>query len=113
MRTTVIGMVIGAGLMLALWGIFPLPGQVLAERPNVPSQEAGGLITLTSPAGESRQFLTVIDPREKVISVYQLNLTNGEIELKAVRRIEWDLRMDEFNGVSPLPRDIRSMLDQR
>jgi hypothetical protein len=113
MRTTVIGMVIGAGLLLALWAVIPQSGQVYAERPNVPSQEAGGLITLTTPAGDNRQLLTVVDPRQQVISVYQLNLTNGEIELKAVRRIEWDLQMDEFNGVSPLPRDIRSMLNQR
>lgn len=114
MRTTVIGLVFGVALVLAFWGLFPERSQVFAERPvSIPSQEGGGLITLTNPASEGRQQLTVIDQQRMVISVYHLNLTTGEIELKAVRKIEWDLQMVEFNGVSPLPRDIRSMLDQQ
>jgi hypothetical protein len=114
MRSTAIGLALGAGLVMAFWGLFPEHHQVFAERPvSVPFQEGGGLITLTNPAGEDRQQLTVIDQQRMVISVYHLNLTTGEIELKAVRKIEWDLQMVEFNGVSPLPRDIRSMLDQQ
>ena len=31
----------------------------------------------------------------------------------SVRNIHWDLQMMEFNGVNPLPREIRLQLEQR
>ena len=37
----------------------------------------------------------------------------GELALKSVRNIQWDLQMTEFNGVAPLPRDIRAMLETK
>jgi hypothetical protein len=40
-------------------------------------------------------------------------LGKGDITLKSVRNIHWDLQMVEFNTEAPLPREIRSMLDQQ
>ncbi len=37
----------------------------------------------------------------------------GVISLKSVRNIHADLLMDEFNTESPLPKEIRAILDQR
>jgi hypothetical protein len=42
--------------------------------------------------------------------IYHVDPATGVVALKSVRNIQWDLMMDEFNGVSPLPREIRSML---
>jgi hypothetical protein len=33
------------------------------------------------------------------------------VALKSVRSIQYDLMMQEFNGVSPLPREIRAMVE--
>ena len=58
-------------------------------------------------------MLTVIDPRQRVIGVYHIDLSTGKITLKSVRNIQWDLQVEEFNNVSPLPKEIRSSLEQR
>ena len=57
--------------------------------------------------------MTVIDPEKHVLGVYHIDLTSGEIVLKSVRNIHWDLQMGEFNGTKPLPQEVRSMLEQR
>ena len=71
------------------------------------------LITLTSSIDDHRQQLTVIDPRLRVIGVYHVQLDTGEIALKSVRNFHWDLQMVEFNSTSPLPREIRTILEQK
>ncbi len=68
---------------------------------------------MASPTADNRQQLTVIDPQTRVMSVYHIDVTSGAITLKSVRNIHWDLQMSEFNGVSPLPREIRALLEQR
>ena len=55
----------------------------------------------------------MIDPEKHVMSVYHIDLATGVVMLKSVRNIHWDLQMSEFNGTNPLPREVRSMLDQR
>jgi hypothetical protein len=47
------------------------------------------------------------------MSVYHIDRQTGEIALRSVRNVAWDLQMEEFNGVSPSPREIRSLLEQR
>ena len=47
------------------------------------------------------------------MGVYHIDLATGEVSLKSVRNIHWDLQMIEFNGTRPLPREVRSMLEQR
>lgn len=112
MRATVIGAALGAGLVLALLAA-TTGRESVAQPPGNSSSTGGELITLATPLGDDRQMLTVIDPRSRVIGVYHIESASGEIALKSVREIGWDLQMSEFNGVSPLPREIRSTLDQR
>ena len=71
------------------------------------------LVSFSSPIDDHRQQVTVIDPRMRVMSVYHIHRDTGEIALKSVRNITWDLQMDEFNSVNPLPREIRSLLEQK
>jgi hypothetical protein len=56
--------------------------------------------------------VTVIDPATRAMSVYHVSLATGEVTLKSVRRIHWDLQMNEFNATHPLPGEIRSMIEQ-
>ena len=74
---------------------------------------SGELIALNSDVEAGRQQIVVIDPKSRVMSVYHIEHATGVISLKSVRNIHADLLMDEFNTDSPLPKEIRAILDQR
>ena len=88
-----------------------------AQRPAIQGAERGvasdQLIALSCETAEGRQQITLVDPKARVMSVYHIDRSTGEITLKSVRNVHWDLLMEEFNGTSPSPRDIRALLDQR
>lgn len=56
--------------------------------------------------------ITVVDQDLGSIAVYQVDKTTGDIELRSVRKIEWDLALEEYNGCksSPHPAEVRAML---
>jgi hypothetical protein len=109
-------LVIGFGaLVAAVWSAPAATSPVVAAQPGAGTSAAGagGLIALACPAGDNRQQLTVVDPNMKVVGVYHIDTATGDIVLKSVRNIHWDLQMVEFNGGSPSPREIRTLLEQR
>ncbi len=122
MRVAVVGLVVAAILATVFAGS-PRTPMVFAQQaptpnaPTVPSglpmAAAGDLIAFSSDLGNGTQQVTVIDAKERVMSVYHIAGGKGEIELKSVRNIRWDLLMEEFNGVRPLPREIRMLLEQK
>ncbi len=114
MRIAVIGASLVASLLLVTVGGL-LPSVGFAQRPALPGATGGGgeLIALAIPVDDHRQQVTVIDSAKRVMSVYHIDTSSGEISLKSVRTIYWDLQMDEFNGTSPMPLAIRSMLEQK
>jgi hypothetical protein len=83
----------------------------VASGPNQGKSEPA-LIVMSSPLAEGQQ-LTVIDPATRVVCIYHVSAKTGEISLKSIRNITWDLRMTQFNGVNPLPEEIRSLVEQR
>lgn len=88
-------------------------GRASAQRATTLPEANAGLIALPTALPDGRQMLTLVDPRTRVISVYQIDVAKGEIALKGVRNIHWDLQIDEYNGVSPLPAEIRSLIEQK
>ncbi|MEM1303462.1 MAG: hypothetical protein AAGG46_01110 [Planctomycetota bacterium] len=56
--------------------------------------------------------LVVVDSRQKVIAVYSIDPSSGEISLSSVRNITWDLQLPEHNTTKPLPKEIRNALDE-
>ena len=117
MRHAELGVIVCVGLVIALWGIHSQRNTASAQDPQANSPaafaQAQDVIALSFDLGNGRQQVTVIDSRKRVMSVYHIESGSGEISLKSVRSIQWDLQMDEFNGVSPLPREIRSLMLQR
>ncbi|HEX6962894.1 MAG TPA: hypothetical protein VF175_13575 [Lacipirellula sp.] len=74
----------------------------------------GELITYFLPGENNKPTtLTIIDPASRRVAVYQLNRDSGEIQLKSVRNIAWDLGMEYFNSGSPLPEEIRRGLERQ
>ena len=121
MRSVAYGLVLGAGLVLVLWGATAYMPTALAQRPVVPptvnfpdrTAASGELIALSFDAGGGRQHITLIDPRTHMLGVYAIEPGTGEISLRSVRNVHWDLQMDEFNGTTPSPREIRSLLGNK
>lgn len=71
------------------------------------------LITYCLPGeGEKPSALTIIDPISRHIAVYHVSRDSGEIQLKSVRNIAWDLGMEYFNSGNPLPEEIRKGLQR-
>ena len=119
MKFAMVGALLGAGLVVfAVKGPSPT-GEAWAQRAGDPrvgasdGSRSADLITLSTAAGEQGQpvqQVTIVDPKTRVMAVYHVKLTDGEIELKAVRKFDWDLQMEEFNATSPLPREVRSQI---
>ena len=90
--------------------LFSKPTPVLAQpQNNELSRDA--LITHTQVLGDGTQQLCVLDPRQRVVAVYHIDAAKGGIALRSVRSIYWDLRINHFNGTTPLPEEIRSLIE--
>ncbi len=114
MRIAVVGASALFGLVLAVVLAAGGGSVGFAQRAaTVPMTGGASLVTVTAQAGENRQQVTLIDPATRTMAVYHIDTTNGEIVLKSVRNLTYDLQMIEFNGTSPLPNEIRAILEQR
>lgn len=111
MRGIVLGVVFVACLIGIVVGGDAWRSHVNAQPPAM--RAPGELIALNSDVEEGRQQIVVIDSKSRVMSVYHIEHATGVISLKSVRNIHADLLMDEFNTESPLPKEIRAILDQR
>lgn len=112
MKRAALGMVLGASL---LGGALAAPNTHLTSPPRTGSATAGAerLTTIVTDLGEAKQQLIVIDQETHVLAVYQVQTVSGAVKLTSVRNLHWDLQMEHFNGVSPLPGEIRTRLEQR
>jgi hypothetical protein len=110
MKAAVIGSLVVSGLLVWAVGGFADSREAYAQR-HVPQAASvpSNLIAFSTTVGESQQQLTIIDPEKRVISVYHVE-HDGRIALKSVRKIEWDLKVDNLNNVAPLPQEVRSMV---
>jgi hypothetical protein len=117
MKRAVLGALLSVGLVMAAVAAAEqrgeTPGQRAMPMAPAPAVAAGTeLIVVPTPLADKGQMLTVVDPRQRVISVYHIDLA-GKITLKGVRNIQYDLQMLYLNNDNPLPQEIRSLLEQR
>jgi len=113
MKAMVLGVLVGAGVMWTLAGVAREPLAVAQPRSGeTSSANSPELLAMAASAGEDRQQVTVIDPRARVMSVYTIDHKSGEITLRSVRNITWDLQLIEFNATSPTPRELKSQRDK-
>ena len=57
------------------------------------------------------QQITIIDPAQKSMCVYHINMATGSIDLKSARQIEWDLQLIFLNSQKPLPHEVQTLLE--
>jgi hypothetical protein len=114
MKRAMLGTLLGVGLIAAV-AVAQQRGEVFAPRPApaAPTTAGSELIVVPTSMGDKGQVLTVVDPRQRVLSVYHIDLVTGKIALKSVRSIQWDLQMAYLNNENPLPQEIHSLLEQR
>ena len=117
MKTAVLGLLVLVGMAVSVVGICSQRNTAFAQNaadyPNLQGKANEKLIAFSVQDGEGNQQVTLIDPEARTMSVYHIATATGEITLKSVRRFHWDLQMEEFNGTSPSPRDIRSLIERR
>jgi hypothetical protein len=115
MKRAILGTLAVVGLVMAAIAVGQQRGDVFAQRatptPTIPTAVAGTeLIVAPALWADKVQMLTVVDPRQRVVAVYQIELATGKIALKSVRNIQWDLQLNDMNTEAPLPQQIQSML---
>jgi predicted methyltransferase len=118
MKRAILGALVGIGLVMAAAAMAQQRGEVLPQRGAVagpaPAAVAGTeLIVVPTTLSDRVQMLTVVDARQRVLSVYHIDVATGKIALKSVRNIHWDMQIDHLNTDEPLPQAIRSMLEQK
>ncbi len=71
------------------------------------------MIAVSADVGDKYQQLTLIDPKQRVISVYHIEFASGAIALQSVRNFQYDQQLMHYNGKDPLPEHIKSLLSSR
>ncbi len=71
------------------------------------------MIAVSANVGEKYQQITIIDSKQRVMSVYHVEFATGAIALRSVRNFHYDLQLMQYNGKDPLPEDIKSLLPSR
>ncbi|MCS7238379.1 MAG: hypothetical protein NZ899_08920 [Thermoguttaceae bacterium] len=105
---------------VVLVGAMGLGGVVVGQRtpvglawqssPPIAGTSGAGLSAVATTVEGRYQQVVVIDPVQRALAVYHVKLDSGQIELKSVRNIHWDLQLIEFNGQRPLPQEIQSVV---
>ena len=80
------------------------------QHPGLPV--SSGLVVHTATAEDGGQHIMMVDPNTRVMAVYHVDGSNGKVSLRSVRNLQWDLLIEEFNGGTPSPREIRTLLNQ-
>ena len=89
------------------WLLLESPGRLHSQ---TASPQDGTDVTVVStmlPSGT--QQIVVVDTRQTTMAVYHVEPAQGKIQLKSVRNLVWDLRMEQFNAQSPLPSELRQV----
>jgi hypothetical protein len=111
MRGLIGGVMLGLAVLVA--GVVGLAD---AQGPRGVQDRVTGspdLMALSHDGGDGRQQITIVDPRQRVMAVYQVDRASGALQLKSVRNLQWDLMIEDYNSASPAPRDIRALKEQQ
>lgn len=112
MRLSLVGALLVVVLVIAATGERLASQQPAGPLVDSQAQNSGNLLAHVWAADGQSQVVTVIDSRQRVLAVYHVDRTTGQITPKSIRNITWDLQMIDFNTGSPLPQDIRSGLQR-
>lgn len=118
MRTAVLGFLVVIGLVVVAAGAGGF------DRNEVPPQRVplsqlqstlanADMLVASSNVENKYQQIVLIDPKQRVISVYHVEFATGAIALRSVRSFQYDQKLMQYNGKDPLPDDIKTLLSPR
>lgn len=67
---------------------------------------SSGMQVVSSANVNGVQQLVVLDQSLRSLAVYHVDAV-GNVQLRSVRSLVWDLRMEEFNGQTPTPSELK------
>jgi hypothetical protein len=112
-RGVALGAALGVGVSVAIFVSGDSQQQVYGQqRPETLRPDLHQEFTIRNWDSPNGQQIVVIDPETRVMSSYLVKSDDGFIELKSVRRFDWDLRMEQFNASEPLPQQVRDMVER-
>jgi hypothetical protein len=116
MKRAILGTFVGVGILLVAAAVAQQRGETTAQHGTplaaAPATAGSELIVVPTALGEKGQLLTVVDPRQRALCVYQIDMA-GKITLKSARNIYWDLQINNFNNEGLLPQEVRSLSEQK
>lgn len=101
------GLALGLGL-LAWW---TNDNSVWAQRGPVGALPTGELMAIPLASANGGNWIALVEPGQRRMAVYEITGA-GQITLKSVRNLTWDLALEEFNVGAPAPNEIRKLLPQ-
>lgn len=112
-RGVALGAALGVGLTVALLATTGAHQTVYGQqRPEALHHQLDHEFTIRNWEAADGQVIVMIDPQTRVMSSYLVRTDNGFIELRSVRRFDWDLRMEQFNATEPMPQQVRDMVER-
>lgn len=94
---------------IAIWVLVEPPGGLHSQSPNSTAfdEQSGDLRVVSSMLPNGTQQIVVVEGSGRTMAVYHIEPAQGKIQLKSVRKLAWDLRMEQFNGQAPLPSELK------
>ena len=86
--------------------------ELLHEQPPAMAAEAGDLMGFVNPNAVGGQQVTIVNASRSTMLVYHVNSETGQITLQSSRRLTWDFSLDQYNATTPLPTEIRQMVER-
>ena len=113
MKAAAVGALVASALWAAVSAVFSTGAAAQVTQVSAGLQVPNNELTISTVlVADNRQLVTIVDPKTRVMAVYLIDGATGSIALKGVRPVHWDLQLAEFNCTSPLPQEIRSLVEQ-
>ena len=98
-----------AVLLILLWISSSSTPNALSQTSTAAPTDRDGVQVVSTLLPTGTQQIVVVDTADRAMAVYHVEPSDGKIQLKSVRQMDWDLRMEHFNGQSPLPSELRQV----
>lgn len=109
MRSAAVGALVVVSLLLVSLVAAQLPGGSVAQKASGAATGGDGLIVLST----NGQQIVVVDSETRTMGVYHIDPAKGDITLRTIRSLYYDLQLKEYGGTSPPPTQMRGMIEQR
>ena len=99
----------------ALWligdaaSLSQIPKPTFAQENESSITRSGDLQIASTTLPGGTQQIVLLESGGRTMAVYHIDPAQGKIQLKSVRNLTWDLRMEQFNGQQPLPSELRQV----